>query len=193
MEPLLFLSEYDAELKPLICFKWNEKHGDGFEDANQEFRRYIMNYIFENDQLYISKELVSDLFLAESLWAKEAWCVYQKYHLIGEKLLRSGGIQYIDDFLEGAFSSFDTYCSCRMMNLVDYNISNLIYELKNRIKEATDPEQKKRYVNGIELFKLFIEGDPSEGIVSLTGSVKVQNIKEVRYNIFSKILNKLKR
>lgn len=141
MEPIIFLSEYDAELKSLICFEWNGKHGVGFEDANQEFRRNILNYIFENDQLFIPKELVRDLFLAESLWARESWCVYQKYHLIGEKLLRLGGTQYIEDFLEGAFSSFDTYCSCRMMNLVDYNIVNIIIELKNRIKESTDPEK----------------------------------------------------
>jgi hypothetical protein len=192
MELLAFVSGYNADSKSLICFNWNGKHSSDFEDYNQPFRRTILNYIFEIDQTDIRVELLRDLFLAEAFWAREAWCVYQNFHVIGEKLIRYGGMPYIDDFLEGAFTSFDTYCSSRMMELFDYDFSHLINELKTRKKKAKDSESRQRYKNAIELFKTYMKGNPKEGIISITGSVAVKDVKEMKHNLFSRLLKRFK-
>ncbi len=193
MEPLTFISQYNNEYRELISFAWNGKHSKEFEDLNQDYRRRIIEFIIENNHLYVPLELTRDIFLEESLWAIEAWCVYQKYHLIGERLLKDGGIKYIDDFLQGAFSSFDTYCSSRTMNIYDYDLISLINELKIRKRNSTDKETIKKYSSGIELFEKYIKGNPREGIVSFTGEVRVTNVKEIKPSSIHRIIEKLKK
>ncbi|RKP44060.1 hypothetical protein D7Z26_26990 [Cohnella endophytica] len=197
MELLSFSTGYDVSNRNHIIFDWNGKHANEFVDSNQQFRRNIIKFVIENDQLFFPIELYRDLFLEEAKWSVQAWSVGIDFHKLGEKLIRYGKDKFLNDFLIGAFSSFDTYCSSRMMNLKRFEIEAVLEELKKRINDPDCKDFIDKYDSGIELFEGYLKGTQREGLFQLTGDVKVSKIKVIKPSkiktMIKTIYNKLKR
>ncbi|KRF31634.1 hypothetical protein [Paenibacillus sp. Soil787] len=197
MDLLSFSTGYKINNRNLILFDWNGKHANEFVDSNQQYRRSIIKFVIENEQIFFPVELIRDLFLEEAKWSVQAWSVEFDFHKLGEKLIRYGKDKFLNDFLVGAFSSFDTYCSSRMMNLQRFEIESVIEELKKRIKDPESKDYKDKYESGIELFESYLKGNQREGLIQLTGDVRVSNIKVIKPSkiktIFRTIYKKLKR
>lgn len=175
MNLLSFSTEYSAQDQPLIMFKWNGKHSTEFIDYNQEFRRNIIKYVLETELPYYSVELIRDLFIEEAKWSVEAWCVGEDFTKLGEKLIEYGKKQYLLDFLIGTFSTFDTYCASRMMNLEQFEIEYILEELVDK------------YKSGIELFEGYLKGIAREGLYQLN-NVEVKNIQIIKPNKMKNLL-----
>ncbi|RKP57937.1 hypothetical protein D7Z26_00010 [Cohnella endophytica] len=177
MELLSFSTGYDVSNRNQIIFDWNGKHANEFLDSNQQFRRNIIKFVIENEQVFFPVELYRDLFLEEAKWSVQAWSVGFDFHKLGEKLIRYGKDKFLNDFLIGAFSSFDTYCSSRMMNLKRFEIEAVLEELKKRINDPDCKDFIDKYDSGIELFEGYLKGTQREGLFQLTGDVKVSKLK----------------
>lgn len=188
MNLLSFSTEYSAQDQPLIMFKWNGKHSTEFIDYNQEFRRNIIKYVLETELPYYSVELIRDLFIEEAKWSVEAWCVGEDFTKLGEKLIEYGKKQYLLDFLIGTFSTFDTYCASRMMNLEQFEIEYILEELKFRSKDRTNKDLIDKYKSGIELFESYLKGIAREGLYQLNSNVEVKNIQIIKPNKMKNLL-----
>jgi hypothetical protein len=104
-----FIASYSIGDESRICFDWNGKHGDEFEDRNMEFRESVREAVLD-DVSSAPIELVRDLFRAETQCSREAWGIVKGVGILAEELLRRGGLACLDDYLEGKFQSFDASC-----------------------------------------------------------------------------------
>ncbi|OBR68946.1 hypothetical protein A7K91_15070 [Paenibacillus oryzae] len=197
MDLLSFSTGYTAQDQNQISFNWNGKHANEFFDSNQQFRRNIISFVIENDQLYFPVDLIRDLFLEEAKWSVQAWSVGYDFNILGEKLIRYGKDKFLNDFLIGAFSSFDTYCSSRMMHLERFEVESVLEELKKRLKDPECKDYKDKYDSGIELFESYLEGNQREGLFQITGDIQVTNIRVVKpskiKNMIRTVYKKIKR
>jgi hypothetical protein len=194
MDLLSFSTGYTSQDQVKFSFNWNGKHAKELVDSNQEFRRNLIKFVIENDQLYFPIDLIRDIYLEEAKWSVQAWSVGFDFHKLGERLIRFGKNMYINDFLIGAFSSFDTYCSSRMMNLEIFEVELVLEELKRRLKDPDFKEYKDKYESGIELFESYIKGNQRQGLYQLNGDVQVTNVRIVKpNNLISRIRTLIKK
>src|SRR5258708_40195763 len=105
-EVTAFIASYRSEDEPRIRSDWNGKHAGEFADRNMQFRSAVLAAVLA-DVSAAPLELVRDLFRAETQCSREAWGIVDGVGVLAETLLRRGGVQYLDDFLEGKFQSFD--------------------------------------------------------------------------------------
>src|SRR5438477_8828798 len=101
-----FIAHYNASDEPLICFDWNGKHADQFQDRNYEFRKEVLAEVF-TDMHAAPIELVRGLYRAETKLSKEAWGIDMRVRQLAEHLLRHGGDRFIEDYIEGKLQGFD--------------------------------------------------------------------------------------
>ncbi|WP_433944935.1 hypothetical protein [Paenibacillus sp. SN-8-1] len=191
MEEREFIRSYNVDSAEKLSFMWNGKHSEGFEDSNQAFRRRIVDFITSSD-LTVPDELLIDILIAESKWAEQAWCVYMKYQLIAERIIKQSGPKYIDEFLDSVFTCFDTYCASLTMNLSGVNINDIVRTTEQRKEQTRDNQMKKLYESGVELFKQHLSGDPAKGLIALTGEVKVNNVKVIQPKLYHRIFRGIK-
>ncbi|MEW9701869.1 hypothetical protein [Paenibacillus sp. SI8] len=150
-----FIEAYATDSVEYISFKWNGKHADELIDENLHFRREIIKYIESINYQNIHGNLLRDLLVAESQYAKEAWGIYRHYNLLVENLVRQTGTIYLDDLLEAASLSFDTYCSTLAADLTGIDIDKIIIEIKSRRTKIHDENILKMYDLGIDIFTSF--------------------------------------
>ncbi|MFZ5985867.1 MAG: hypothetical protein ACOYWZ_01920 [Bacillota bacterium] len=199
MEVKSFVSNYISE-KDIenIEFKWNGKHAEEFEDFNQDFRFAVAEYIIENNCTDISLELVRDVFIAESEWAKEVWGTSKYFSLISECLLGKGDESIAKCFLEGFHKSFDTYACMHSITIEEHLAENYIKIFENLRMNETDEQLIKWLDSGKELMEKFIKGNASQGFVSLKPGTQIENVRvihplsaKIRFGI-KKFINKFR-
>lgn len=188
---LAFTTSYSEQDQCKISFAWNGKHAKDFVDSNLHFRKGVIRFVLENEQLYFPVELIKDLFLEEAKCSVQAWGIGNDFHKLGEKLIRSGKNIYLDEFLVGAYASFDTYCSSRMMDLQRHEIESILEELNTRIKDPNRVEMKDRYQSGIELFESFLKVAQREGLDQITRDDRATKIKFVRPSKLRKLIRSI--
>ena len=97
-----FISNYQSLDEVSIRFGWNDT-----DDSNWKFRTTVLEAVLADiDAAPVI--LIRDLFRAETRSAAHDWGFRDGVDVLGEQLLRRGGIAYLDDFLEGKFACFDT-------------------------------------------------------------------------------------
>ncbi len=101
-----FIASYASADESFIRFEWNGEHAEKFVDNNHAFRNTIREAVLANVSV-APLELIRDLFRAETQYSREAWCIVGNVNVLAESLLRRGGTEYLDDFLEGKYQSFD--------------------------------------------------------------------------------------
>lgn len=146
-----FIRNYQPENNARIKFDWNGKHSDDFEDKNMEFRRAVIAMACSADNPPIL--LIRDLFLAETFWAKEAWCIDAEcVRQLGAQLLSRGKSEFVLDFLRGKNSCFDSSMCCATIQ-VDVETARTLHDfLSNTLNETKEDKSKLLVESGIEFF-----------------------------------------
>ncbi len=147
-----FADNYTSDDIDRIKFDWNGEHGDNFLDNNYDFRTKLCDYLIS--QLNSVKlELIRDLYLENANSAKETFGVYNKFHLLGDELLKRGGTTYLMDYLKGSMKTMDTYLASGRLTiskrqskeLVDYIDSKLTEQLSEQDRNLLENVGKRRF------------------------------------------------
>ncbi|NEW06857.1 hypothetical protein GK047_12660 [Paenibacillus sp. SYP-B3998] len=182
-----FIEEYSSNQVKYISFQWNGKHANEMVDDNLDFRREIIKYLESINYHNINGELLRDLLIAESQYAKEAWGIYRHYNLLAENLIRQTGKLYLDDFLISASLSFDTYCSTLAVDLTDIDIDEYIIEIYERRAMIQKENMIKTYDMGIDIFLSY------KAKQSKANDLVRQEINTSKPNILKNILRFIKK
>jgi hypothetical protein len=171
-----FIARYgDSSSRERIRFDWNKKHGNEFSDTNSSFRRQVAEAVLAaSGQAPLN--LICDLFEAEALCSKEAWCISLSFAPLGGLLLTRGGIAVLDLFAANCCASFDSYTASHTMNLDPVTVAALYAETARRLKESTDEIDRKRLAMTLDLFGKYRNGNPGKNVVMLSGD-KLKGVK----------------
>lgn len=134
-----------------IRFNWNGRHSNEFEDRNYQFRRLVIKQVLQQSDI-APLSLLRDLFRAETLFAKETWCVNRCVSALASLMLTRGKIKVIDDFIDGRYRSFDTYCECSRINISAVLAEEIRAELLRRLTAGTDTSSREVLQSQIDFF-----------------------------------------
>ena len=155
-----FIMSYTSANESRIRFDWNGKHADEFADRNMEFREAVREAVLA-DLPAVPLELIRDLFRAETQCSRESWCIVDGVGVLAERLLRCGGTDYLDDFLEGKFQSFDA--SLGSAFTVDLPLAEeMLTAVRARLRLCPDSPRTKLWRAGEKLFLDWIAGCQQE-------------------------------
>lgn len=139
-----------------ILFNWNGKHSNEFEDRNYQFCRLVIVQVLQQSDI-APLSLLRDLFRAETLFAKETWCVNKCVSTLASLMLSRGKIKVIDDFIDGRYRSFDTYCECSRINISVALAEEIRAELLRRLTAGTDTSSREVLQSQIDFFAWIAE------------------------------------
>jgi hypothetical protein len=149
-----FITAYRRGDEASICFDWNGKFAGEFEDSNTAFRVAVLEFVL-NDIESAPIELIRDLYRAETLCARAAWCIVDGVDMLGEALLRRGGEPYLDDFLEGKFQCFDTEQAVIFPVELAF-AQRFLRCVRERISAQPDSPLVNRWRDGEQLFENWV-------------------------------------
>jgi hypothetical protein len=155
MDIAAFIKGYTSVDEARIRFDWNGQHAEKFVDRNMAFREPIREAVLA-DVASAPLELVRDLFRAETQCSREAWGIVFGINVLAEAMLRRGGAEYLDDYLEGKFQSFDA----SMGSAFEYDLplaQAMLAEVKLRLASSHDSPQAELWRAGEELFTGWVE------------------------------------
>lgn len=147
-----FINTYDESKNSYLCFSWNGKHAEDFKDANLNFRRSVIASVL-SDITKAPLPLIRDLYLAETQYAKEAWCVHSSVSMLAESLLMRGGTSEFDNYCKGLQYGFDAFMAAMNINLSIEMKSQLVEICKHRILDQKYEKNKMLYQLLIDKFK----------------------------------------
>lgn len=150
-----FVSNYKSKDASRICFAWNGKHADLFEDANGLFREGVKQYVLANIEL-APLELVRDLFQAETSQSRESWGIGQGVAIFAERLLRKDPESFLEDYLIGKFQSFDASCGSAFP--VDTDLANRLNKIvQQRLSQNLEKDRRKLLEAGNDLIQSWLK------------------------------------
>lgn len=150
IDVLTFIERYTPADEHRIRFDWNGKHAEEFVDHNMEFRDVVRETVLTN-LVTTPIELIRDLFRAETEFSREAWCIADGVGDLAESLLRRGGVQYLDDYLDGRFQSFDASLGSAFD--VDLPLAQtMLAAVRERLQSRPDSPRAELWRAGEELF-----------------------------------------
>jgi len=97
-------------------------------------------------------DLFRDLFVAETEFSAEAWCVDCRVHRLAELMLIGSGSKYLKDFIEGKRQSFDTYHECGRVRLPREMTLQFLEECKQQLNSKLSEEEILLWEHGVEFF-----------------------------------------
>lgn len=154
MDIAAFIAGYTSVDEAHIRFDWNGQHAEKFVDRNMAFRGPIREAVLA-DVTSAPLELVRDLFRAETQCSREAWGIVFGINVLAKAMLRRGGVEYLDDYLEGKFQSFDA----SMGSAFEYDLAlaqTMLAEVKLRLASSPDSPKAKLWRAGEELFTSWV-------------------------------------
>lgn len=145
-----FIAAYTDPDEGRIRFDWNGKHAEGFDDRNMDFRELVREAVLA-DLSSAPLALIRDLFRAETQCSREAWGIVDGVSDLAESLLRRGGTEYLDDYLEGKFQSFDA----SLGSAFEYDLplaQAMLAAVRDRLRSMPDSPKAPLWRSGEELF-----------------------------------------
>ena len=140
----LFADNYSLVDFDKIKFDWNGQHGAKFQDDNYKFRAELCEFLIPQIGT-VKLELVRDLYLELGKYSKEAWCIYNKFHILGQQLLIRGGTDYLKYYLEGASQSSDAYGQSSQVEISKELTEQFLRSINSTIKTAKDEKERRVY------------------------------------------------
>ncbi len=151
-ELIKFAENYSSDQYDEIKFDWNGKHGDDFVDINYDFRIQLCETI-KDDFSICPDQLIVDLYIELAKWAKEAFCVYNNFHLFANELLERGGVKNFDKYVEGASKSMDTGMSSGILKLSNSRIKEILSHIKSKLNDSNENDDLKGYAYMLKRFE----------------------------------------
>lgn len=147
-----FVANYTEADSKRICFNWNGKQADGFKDLNRESRREVYRY-FKAHKASVPLLLIRDMYKAEIEYGREAWVENSLVITeLAQELLSRGGVQYLDDYIDGLLGNKDTYLALRKIELTKEQYQYLGDECTRRAEDPKYSDKKSICEFVAELF-----------------------------------------
>ena len=146
-----FIAKYRPSDRAGVDFDWNGRHGGEFRDGNHDFRKEVLDEVL-SDLAHAPLELVRDLYLAETAFSAEAWCIDLRVGRLGEHLLRKGGDRFIEDYLEGKSRSFDASLAASAFQVDSSLAGHLLSVVRERLQNEEDNHRLALLKYGEETF-----------------------------------------
>lgn len=173
-----FIAGYTGADRQRIAFAWNGRHAADFEDANQAFRRQVVEACLASPEI-ASPLLLEHLFQADAEWSREAWGAPNHFAQLGSVLLTEGKESALGTFANNFPRSFDTYAASHHIQLAPELLSRLLRHAEDMLKAATESTERKRLEAALELFGKLQAGNASQGWVALIPGTEVQDMRVV--------------
>ncbi len=187
----LFVTSYSEIGQACIAFAWNGKHAEEFADANQDFRRSVVEYCLANSS-DPSPLLLAHLFLAEAQWSAEAWGAPHHFAQLGALLLERGQAEALAPFSEGLVSSFDTFGACHAMSLSPELLEKLLTAVNATLAVTVDQSIHKRLTAARDLFAQLAQGTASKGWAMAAPGTTVSSIRVVWPRWYHRLWGRIK-
>jgi len=100
-----FVSSYTEPDSLRIRFNWNGKHADELRDLNRDYRREVYRF-FQAHKGAVPLQLIHDMYKAEIKYGRNS--PEENSSVIADlvqELLSRGGVEYLDDYIEGLMGS----------------------------------------------------------------------------------------
>lgn len=173
-----FVASYSESEQPQIAFAWNGKHAADFVDLNQEFRWTVVEHCLAK-RSSASLLLLSDLFMADADWSREAWGAPHHFAQLGSLLLERGGANALDTFSKGFNRSFDTFGACHEMALSPKLLEELSDAVAVRLSGTLDESSQTHLAACRELFAKLTQGTATDGWATVAPDTPVSNVRIV--------------
>ena len=103
-------------------------------------------------------ELVRDLFLADTRCSREAWSISLEVRHLADELLRRGGSDYLDDYLEGKFQGTDASMTSSAFNIDLPLAQAMLTAVRERLRKSPDSTKVDLWRKGEVVFERWVKG-----------------------------------
>jgi len=145
-----FISTYGSSSESRISFAWNGKRGDDFHDDNYALRKQVLDAVIPTLDS-VDLLLVRDLFRAETIWSKEAWCIDLRVQKLAAALIKRGRAQYLEDYFVGRWQSMDSACACSITDVDVTLATELVRAADDHLASEQDGEKRKFWERNKEI------------------------------------------
>lgn len=140
-----FISNYSTADFERIELQWNGKYGQDFVDNNYDFRMEVCEYVVPQiDKVNI--ELIRDLYGETAKISPLTFCIYNKFHLFADELLKRGGTKYLLDYIRGASHSMDTNISSGILTISNEQAKIYLAHF-DQLKAATEDKEEQQLLS----------------------------------------------
>jgi len=139
-----------------ICFRWNGKHEDEFEDANEEFRNAVMERVINRRQ-DVPLSLAVDLYRALTEYSAEAWCIDERVEDLAKTIIKAGGAQIVREFIVGAMQSFDAQCATVFAGSPRDKVEECLNLTQSKLESESEEDERAIWEFGLEHLKRLLK------------------------------------
>jgi len=139
-----------------ICFRWNGKHGDEFDDANETFRNAVIEWVI-NQSEEAPLTLIIDLYRALTEYSAEAWCIDERVEDLAKLMIKTGGAQVAREFIAGAMQSFDAQCATVFAGSPKDKVKECLKLAKSKLETESEEDERALWEFGLENFKKLLK------------------------------------
>jgi hypothetical protein len=135
-----------------IKFDWNGLYADKFHDINYHFRTQLCEFLMP--QLSSANiELIRDIYLELGKCSAATWSIHSYFRFYGQELLRRDWRKYLNDYMEGAGNSVDSYPTSGAIEIDKDVALEIAAHLQNEIKTVNSDQLKRRLEGFIKRFQ----------------------------------------
>ena len=139
-----------------ICFRWNGKHGDEFDDANETFRNAVIEWVI-NQSEEAPLTLIIDLYRALTEYSAEAWCIDERVEDLAKLMIKTGGAQVAREFIVGAMQSFDAQCATVFAGSPKDKVEECLKLTQSKLETENEEDERAIWEFGLENFKKLLK------------------------------------
>jgi len=150
-----FVATYSND-DALICFRWNGKHGDEFDDANEGFRNAVIDRVL-NQSEDVPLSLLVDLYRALTQYSAEAWCIDERVEDLAKLMIKTGGAQIAREFIVGAMQSFDAQCATVFSGSPRDKVEECLKLTQSKLETESEEDERTLWEFGLENFKKLLK------------------------------------
>ena len=150
-----FVETYEDETTA-ICFAWNGKHEEQFEDANELFRDAVINLVISQPERAPLALLVG-LYRALTEYSGEAWCIDERVEEIGKLMLIKGRADVAREYIIGARASFDAHSATSFTSCPRDIADECLGLARAKLKSEKSDDELAIWQTGEERFELLLK------------------------------------
>jgi hypothetical protein len=150
-----FVATYSND-DALICFRWNGKHEDEFDDANEGFRSAVIDRVLNKSE-DAPLSLLVDLYRALTQYSAEAWCIDERVEDLAKLMIKTGGAQIAREFIVGAMQSFDAQCATVFSGSPRDKVEECLKLTQSKLETKSEEDERALWEFGLENFKKLLK------------------------------------
>ena len=139
-----------------ISFRWNGRHEEQFEDANELFRCAVIERVIEHpDEAPLS--LTVELYRALTEYSTEAWSIDERVEDLALLMLKKGGSAVARDYIIGAMQSFDAQCATVFAGCPRDVAEECVALAQSKLRSDKNEDERQIWEVGLERFEILLK------------------------------------